>query len=188
MPVNVRVFTHPEIDALEEYDDQVPLPAYFDLETLLGDTDDPAGAFRQRAEELTRWHDALARLLTDPRLKNTGNDGQEPYSPAPRCFLKGAAGDYHRHRHGYAVTVWALGLPDVSPHRPPRPHHFPMHRASRRIGDPTRPARRRGLQAPRRRHRVHRYTCTIHDGQGCDGHCGPLPADPPENQIRYTGR
>lgn len=109
---NVRAFTHPEIDALEEYDDQVTLPAYFDLETLLADTDDPMGAFRQRAEELTRWHNALARLLTDPRLKNTGDNDQEPYSPAARRFLKVAAGDYHRHRHGYgyAVTVWALGL------------------------------------------------------------------------------
>ncbi|MFJ2833590.1 hypothetical protein ACIPC1_39635 [Streptomyces sp. NPDC087263] len=29
--------------------------------------------------------------------------------------------------------------------------------------------------------RVHRYTCTIHDGQGCDGHCGPdAPAAPAE--------
>nr|CAI60004.1 putative recombination protein [Streptomyces tenjimariensis] len=108
---NVRAFTAPEIDAIEEYDDQVPFPAYFELETLLADTDDTAGAFRQRAEELTRWHDALNRLLTDTRLKNTCDD-EEPYSPAVRRFLKGAAGDYHRHRHGYeyAVTVWALGL------------------------------------------------------------------------------
>ncbi|MGV9895812.1 hypothetical protein [Streptomyces tendae] len=108
---NVRPLTHPEIDAIEEYDDQVPFPAYFELEALLADTDDIAGAFRRRAEELTRWHDALTRLLTDPRLKNTSDD-EEPYSPAVRRFLKGAAGDYHRHRHGfeYAVTVWALGL------------------------------------------------------------------------------
>lgn len=108
---NVRAFTDSEIDAIEEYDDQVPVPAYFELETLLANTDDTAGAFRQRAEELTRWNDALNRLLTDPRLKNTGDD-EEPYSPAVRRFLKGAAGDYHRHRHGYeyAVTVWALGL------------------------------------------------------------------------------
>ncbi|WP_154693858.1 hypothetical protein [Streptomyces mutabilis] len=21
--------------------------------------------------------------------------------------------------------------------------------------------------------RIHRYRCTIHDGQECDGHCGP---------------
>jgi hypothetical protein len=28
--------------------------------------------------------------------------------------------------------------------------------------------------------RVHRYSCTIHDVQGCDGHCGPAPADPVE--------
>ncbi|MET8822626.1 hypothetical protein [Streptomyces rochei] len=108
---NVRPFTAAEIDAIEEYDDHVPAPAYFELETLLADTDDTASAFRQRAEELTRWHDALNRLLTDPRLKNFG-DAEEPYSPAVRRFLKGAAGDYHRHRHGYeyAVTVWALGL------------------------------------------------------------------------------
>jgi hypothetical protein len=26
--------------------------------------------------------------------------------------------------------------------------------------------------------RVHRYGCTIHDGDGCDGHCGPIPAEP----------
>jgi hypothetical protein len=31
--------------------------------------------------------------------------------------------------------------------------------------------------------RVHRYTCTIHDGQGCDGHCGPAPADPVEETV-----
>ncbi|WP_237291744.1 hypothetical protein [Streptomyces sp. Sge12] len=36
--------------------------------------------------------------------------------------------------------------------------------------------------------RVHRYTCTIHDGQGCDGHCGPLPANSLEDEIRCTGR
>lgn len=109
---HVKPFTHPEIDAIEDYDDHVPRPnAYFELETLLADTADIAGAFRQRAEELTRWHDALNRLLTDPRLKNTGND-QEPYSPAVRRFLKGAADVYHRHRqrYEYAVTVWALGL------------------------------------------------------------------------------
>lgn len=28
--------------------------------------------------------------------------------------------------------------------------------------------------------RVHRYSCTIHDGQDCDGHCGPAPAGPVE--------
>lgn len=32
--------------------------------------------------------------------------------------------------------------------------------------------------------RVHRYGCTIHDGEGCDGHCGPLPADPVEEAPR----
>ncbi|MEU0032057.1 P-loop ATPase [Streptomyces sp. NPDC006335] len=26
--------------------------------------------------------------------------------------------------------------------------------------------------------RVHRYDCTIHDGDGCDGHCGPAAAGP----------
>ncbi|MFJ2561293.1 MULTISPECIES: P-loop ATPase [unclassified Streptomyces] len=26
--------------------------------------------------------------------------------------------------------------------------------------------------------RVHRYGCTIHDGEGCDGHCGPIPSEP----------
>ncbi|WP_251054637.1 hypothetical protein [Streptomyces sp. ISL-66] len=31
--------------------------------------------------------------------------------------------------------------------------------------------------------RVHRYTCTIHDGQGCDGHCGPLPEADPTKEI-----
>lgn len=36
--------------------------------------------------------------------------------------------------------------------------------------------------------RVHRYTCTIHDGQGCDGHCGPLPAAAPDaaEETQYT--
>ncbi|OIJ87133.1 hypothetical protein [Streptomyces colonosanans] len=74
---NVRAFTHPEIDAIEEYDDQVPLPAYFELETLLVDTDDTAGAFRQRAEELTRWHQARTKLLADPRLRNVNYDDPE---------------------------------------------------------------------------------------------------------------
>ncbi|MFJ2922864.1 hypothetical protein [Streptomyces sp. NPDC087307] len=23
--------------------------------------------------------------------------------------------------------------------------------------------------------RVHRYSCTVHDGAGCDGHCAPRP-------------
>lgn len=31
--------------------------------------------------------------------------------------------------------------------------------------------------------RVHRYSCTIHDGQDCDGHCGPVPADPVEQLL-----
>ncbi|MEV6456539.1 P-loop ATPase [Streptomyces anulatus] len=31
--------------------------------------------------------------------------------------------------------------------------------------------------------RVHRYTCTIHDGQGCDGRCGPLPAADPVEEA-----
>ncbi|MFH8797667.1 hypothetical protein [Streptomyces sp. NPDC017941] len=131
---NVRPFTGLEIDALEEYDDQLPSPVYFELETLLAhtdDTDDTAGAFRQRAEELARWHDALTRLLTDPRLKNTGAD-EEPYSPAVRRFLQGAAGDYHRHRHGYeyAVTVWALGLQAPTSY-PPETRS--LHLASREL-------------------------------------------------------
>lgn len=33
--------------------------------------------------------------------------------------------------------------------------------------------------------RVHRYTCTIHDGEGCDGHCDPVQAEPAE-ATRYT--
>ncbi|MFH9426430.1 hypothetical protein [Streptomyces sp. NPDC017529] len=130
---NVQPFTDPEVDAIEEYDDQVPVPAYFELETLLADTDDTAGAFRKRAEDLTRWHDALTRLLTDPRLKNTGNGQEtETYSPAVRRFLKGAAGDYHRHRHGYeyAVTVWALGLQAPTSY-PPETRH--LHLATREL-------------------------------------------------------
>ncbi|MFC7818650.1 hypothetical protein ACFUTR_28920 [Streptomyces sp. NPDC057367] len=126
---NVRPFTHAEIDAIEEYDDHVPAPVYFELETLLADTDDTAGAFRQRAEELTRWYDALNRLLTDPRLKNTGSD-EEPYSPAVRRFLKGTAADYHRHGYEYAVTVWALGLQAPSSY-PPETRS--LHLASREL-------------------------------------------------------
>ncbi len=64
---NVRAFTHPEIDALEEYDDQVPLPAYFDLETLLADTDDPAGAalgLGGRRRRPPRSHDQSQLLCT----------------------------------------------------------------------------------------------------------------------------
>ncbi|WP_329046717.1 hypothetical protein [Streptomyces sp. NBC_01422] len=142
---NVRPFTDAEIDAVEEYDDQVPLPAHFDLETLLADTDDTAGAFRQRAEELTRWHQALTKLLADPRLRNVNYDDPEtstrvtstedsrsPYSPAVRRFLRSAAGDYHRHRHGYeyAVTVWALGLQAPTSY-PPETRH--LHLATRKL-------------------------------------------------------
>ncbi|MGV9348993.1 hypothetical protein ACWDSD_30110 [Streptomyces spiralis] len=129
---NVRAFTDPEIDTIEEYDDQVPRPAYFKLESLLADPDD---AFRRRAEQLTRWHDALNRLLTDPRLKNTGDD-QEPYSPAVRRFLKGAAGDYHRHRHGYeyAVTVWALEL-QAPTSCPPETRHLNLANRELRLWD-----------------------------------------------------
>lgn len=36
--------------------------------------------------------------------------------------------------------------------------------------------------------RVHRYGCTIHDGQGCDGHCGPLPAAPAEEPVEEAPR
>ncbi|MEU3656504.1 hypothetical protein AB0E67_27585 [Streptomyces sp. NPDC032161] len=132
---NVRPFTHAEVDAIEEYDDWVLHPAYFELETLLADTDDTAGAFRQRAEGLTRWHGALNRLLTDPRLKNTGDD-QEPYSPAVRRFLKGTVGDYHRHRHGYeyAVTVWALGLHAPTSY-PPETHGLNLNHRELRLWD-----------------------------------------------------
>jgi hypothetical protein len=134
---NVRPFTHPEIDAVEEYDDHVTLLAHFDLETLLADVDadDTADAFRRRAEELTRWHDALNRLLTDPRLKNTGDD-EEPYSPAVRRFLKFAAGDYHRHRQGYeyAVTVWALGLQAPTGY-PPETRHLNLANRELRLWD-----------------------------------------------------
>ena len=31
--------------------------------------------------------------------------------------------------------------------------------------------------------RVHRYSCTIHDGHGCDGQCGPAPAEPAEQLL-----
>ncbi|MCG0065997.1 P-loop ATPase [Streptomyces tricolor] len=32
--------------------------------------------------------------------------------------------------------------------------------------------------------RVHRYSCTIHDGEGCDGRCGPAPADQADETPR----
>lgn len=122
---NVRPFTHTELDALEDYDDKLTLLPYFELETLLQGDADPADAMRERAKELTRWHQALTELLVDPRLRNVNyddpttttrltstEDSRSPYSPAVRRFLQSAAADYHRHRHGfeYAVTVWALGL------------------------------------------------------------------------------
>ncbi|MEU5498004.1 hypothetical protein [Streptomyces griseofuscus] len=135
---NVTPFTGPEIDAIEEYDDQVTLRAHFDLDTLLADVDgDTEDAFRRRAEELTRWHDALARLLTDPRLKTPGGgDDQEPYSPAVRRFLKFAADDYHRHRQGYeyAVTVWALGLQAPTGY-PPETRHLKLASRELRLWD-----------------------------------------------------
>lgn len=35
--------------------------------------------------------------------------------------------------------------------------------------------------------RVHRYTCTFHDGEGCDGHCGPtVIAETAAEDTRYT--
>lgn len=122
---NVRPFTQPEVEAIEEYDDQVSLAGYFELAPLLDGANNVADAFRCRAEELAGWYQALTALLVDPRLRNAHYDDPEasvrvtstadsrsPYSPAVRRFLRDAAGCYHRHRHGYeyAVTVWALGL------------------------------------------------------------------------------
>jgi hypothetical protein len=146
---NVIPFTGPEIDAIEEYDAQIHLSAYFELETLTTISDDAASAFRRRAEELTRWHQTLTKLLTDPRLRNVNYDDPEtstqvtstedsrsPYSPAVRRYLKGAAGDYHRHRHGYeyAVTVWALGL-HAPTNYPPETRHLDLARRELKLWD-----------------------------------------------------
>ncbi|MFD7552482.1 hypothetical protein [Streptomyces sp. NPDC059816] len=146
---NVRAFTQPEIDAIEEYDFQVPLLGHFDVETLLEDTDDITGVFRNRAEELNCWYQALTKLLADPRLRNVNYDDPEtstrvtstedsrsPYSPAVRRFLTGAAGDYHRHRHGYeyAVTVWALGLRAPTDY-PPETRHLHLAAQELRLWD-----------------------------------------------------
>ncbi|MEU1134764.1 hypothetical protein ABZ383_33745 [Streptomyces sp. NPDC005900] len=144
---NVRPFTHAELDALEEYDDKLTLLAHFDLETLLEQTTDPAAAMRERAEELTRWHQAFTDLLVDPRLRNMNYDdsatsirltptadSDSPYSPAVRRFLKAAAADYHRHRHGfeYAVTVWALQL-QVPESYPPESRHLDLDRRALKL-------------------------------------------------------
>lgn len=146
---NVRPFTDPEVDAIEEYDDRVPLLGHFDLETLLDGTDDIEGAFRQRAGGLTRRHQALTELLVDPRLRNVNYDDPEtsirvtftedsssPYSPAVRRFLKSAAADYHRHRHGYeyAVTAWALGLQAPTGY-PPETRHLNLTHRELRLWD-----------------------------------------------------
>ncbi|MFV8133208.1 hypothetical protein [Streptomyces syringium] len=135
---NVQAFTRAEIDAIEEYDDRVTLTGHFDPETLLEGNADPAGALRERAEELTRWHEALVRLLTDSRLEPpaapdpyttpAGPAPQyDPYSPAVSRFLRAAAADYHRHRQGfeYAVTVWALGL-QAPVSYPPESRHIDL--------------------------------------------------------------
>lgn len=34
--------------------------------------------------------------------------------------------------------------------------------------------------------RVHRWGCTFHDGEGCDGHCSPRPAPPDQNRSMGT--
>ncbi|MFD8822098.1 hypothetical protein ACFV1C_07040 [Streptomyces sp. NPDC059605] len=146
---NVRPFTDTEIDALEEYDDKLALPPYFELENLLDGNTDPADAMRERAEELTRWHQALTELLADPRLRNVNyddpatsirltstEDSRSPYSPAVRRFLKAAAADYHRHRHGfeYAVTVWALGLKAPESY-PPESRHLDLSNRALKLWD-----------------------------------------------------
>ncbi|MFJ2217773.1 hypothetical protein ACIQVO_36875 [Streptomyces sp. NPDC101062] len=114
-------FTLGELDAIEEYRERLTLRGYFDLEELLEEISEPAAALRGRAEELTLWHDALTRLMADPRLENArrrenpsgpryDKNGKGPYCAAVARFLRFAAEDYHRHRQGfeYAVTVWAL--------------------------------------------------------------------------------
>ncbi|MFE3601340.1 hypothetical protein [Streptomyces sp. NPDC059142] len=116
-------FTQGELDAIEEYCERLTLRGYFDLEELLEESSEPAAALRGRAEELTRWHDALTGLMADPRLENArrrenasgppyDKNGKGPYCAAVARFFGFAAEDYHRHRQGYeyAVTVWALGL------------------------------------------------------------------------------
>lgn len=122
-------FTEGELEVIEEYQRQLTLQPYFDLEEL-----DVAGslaaALRGRAQELVRWHDALTHLMADPRLENErrrenrfapryDEHGIGPYCAAVARFLGFAAEDYHRHRHGfeYTVTVWALGVtvPDTYP-------------------------------------------------------------------------
>lgn len=122
---NVRAFTDPELDALEEYDEKVVLKPFFDLERLLEEEPDAAAAFRRRAEELTDWHNALLALLADPRLIPVYGPHErraglpEDYTPAVARYLSWAADGYHQHRQGfeYDVTLWALGLraPGVYP-------------------------------------------------------------------------
>lgn len=133
-------FTEGEVEAIHEYIAQVTLRAYFDLEELLeGSGDDGlAVALRRRAEELTTWHAALTALLADPRLENQrrrkdaygpryDERGEGPYCQAVARFLRAAAADYHRHRHGfeYAVTMWALGL-QVPDSYPPESQHLDL--------------------------------------------------------------
>ncbi|MFD9721090.1 hypothetical protein [Streptomyces sp. NPDC059076] len=120
---NVRAFTNTEIDALEEYDDKLPLREPFEPNALLKGGTDPVSTMREHAKALAHWHKALQDLLTDARLEPpayhnpyTTSAGPppeyDPYSPAVTRFLRSAAEDYHSYRHGfeYAVTVWALGL------------------------------------------------------------------------------
>lgn len=141
-------FTEGELEAIDEYREKVTLRAYFDLEELLEGGDDLAVALRGRAEELTRWHDALTTLMADPRLENEqrrknpsgpryDERGKGPYCRAVARYLGFAAADYHQHRSGfeYAVTVWALQL-QVPTTYPPESRHLDLNAKALKLWKP----------------------------------------------------
>ena len=138
-------FTQGELDAIDDYQQQLTLRGHFDLEELLEGGQSMEAALRRRAEDLTRWHTALTELMTDPRLENQrrrenpsgppyDKNGKGPYCAAVARYLGFAAEDYHRHRQGYeyAVTVWALGL-QAQDSYPPESRHLDLDKRSLKL-------------------------------------------------------
>ncbi|MFM9373235.1 hypothetical protein [Streptomyces sp. Da 82-17] len=121
-------FTDEELRALRDYYVEAPKDAFTITDPV--DIFEPSGedaetrervivqALRDHAEQFRVWHDALVRLLNDPRLVPKGTyppgayTSRGEYSPAVAAFVRSAAGTYHRKRHRleYLTTRWALGL------------------------------------------------------------------------------
>ncbi|MFI7278528.1 hypothetical protein [Streptomyces sp. NPDC049879] len=103
--------TTPELAAIADYHRAVPhCLVHTPLESLDDGPADAAQALRRHATFTRWWHDALERLLADPRLANPDRDSPKPYSPAAHVFIDLAVATYHRERRHreHAVTTWVL--------------------------------------------------------------------------------